>query len=65
LLFHSQSFPASLLLFQLCLPPPRVKFQKTALKLLLQPVQKKLRYSVSGAICDSVTALWQMATFRY
>ncbi len=44
--FHSQSLPGSLLLFQLCLPPPRVKFQKTALKPLLQPVQKKLRYSV-------------------
>ncbi len=45
LLFHSQSFPISLLLFQLCLPPPRVKFQKTAVKPRLQPVQKKL-YSV-------------------
>jgi hypothetical protein len=46
LLFHSQTFPASLLLFQLCLPSPSVKFRKTAVKPLLQPVQKKLRYSV-------------------
>lgn len=52
LLFHSQSFPASLLLFQLCFPPPRVKFQKTAFAACSKEIKI---FSVLGL---SVTA-WQ------